>query len=137
MIPFEFSTGDRYISRNIYIYITRNSCVLLLFIVMVNSIIEKVPVKAKLTFIISLLYPFVTFHILGKLSFRVYFVKIIYINIDLTHASNDAVDRELRRTVQNGTVSMILPVMRFLSDSKCRVFLLSDVDVVAGVSSSH
>lgn len=57
--------------------------------------------------------------------------------MDLTHASNDAVDGELRGAVQNVTVSLFLSVMRFLSDSKCRVFLLSDVNVVAGVSSCH
>lgn len=61
----------------------------------------------------------------------------LHTNVALTHASDDAVDGELRRAVQNVTVPLFLPVMRFLSDSKCRVFFLSDVDVVAGVSNSH
>lgn len=57
--------------------------------------------------------------------------------MNLTHACNDTVHRELRGAVENVTILLFLAVMRFLSDSKCRVFFLSDVDVVAGVSSSH
>lgn len=53
----------------------------------------------------------------------------------LTHASDDAVHRELRGPVIDSPGSAALPLL--LVEDKGGVLLLGDVDVIAGVRGSH
>lgn len=57
--------------------------------------------------------------------------------LGLTHAGNDAVHRQSGGGVIEACDGEPLIVLFLLLEDKCRVLLLSDVDVVAGVSGGH
>ena len=67
------------------------------------------------------------------------FLHIVFLPqaFSLTHAGDDAVHRQSGRGVIEAGDGMTFAVLLFLFEYEGGVLLLGDVDVVAGVSSSH